>query len=90
MLTTYSARITPKLIEGCTFFSVELLSHSEDGQQTDGVVPMVNELKTAETIVTLWRDSQSRPAVFALFSTEMPGYGDDYPDPTDVEEMKYC
>lgn len=89
-MTTYSVNVTPKLTMGCMFYTVAFMSHDEDGTQVEGVVGRVYEAETANTMRDLWLNSATRPAVFALMSAELPHPNDDHPDPTDIEEMKYC
>ncbi len=90
--TYYHAKITKRSdhADGYETYYVRLLTASEDGYELVGAVDNLYSLIDAQNFVDSWTKHGATILPF-LHGVELADHRyDDYPDPTDVEEMKYA
>jgi hypothetical protein len=79
MTTVYRTRITkhPHIVGDVPeFWQVELLTHTEDGPQTEFVGDYFEE-KDANAIAAAWRHAETRPIVWLCASLTRATWNDD-------------
>lgn len=89
----YIANVETEEIEGIgAGYYVSLQIWSEDGREEYNKVGPMFEKREADEVAAFWMTGGHTMTMRLVKQAEPEhdGQYDDYPDPTDIEEMKYC